>query len=351
MIGRRGTEGNYAYAVARVKAKKSKLLKAEDFDKMLNMSTSEISRYISEAGYSKEMTDLAGTISGIDLLEYSTSANMAKAFRSILMASQGNLKVLVQSYLEKWDIWNLKVILRGKSYGLAAEPIRQDLVIAGKLSADSLDKLISMDSVEDILTGFAKMTGMNAQELLDVYKYSGNTLGPVEDFCDKYHYRRLLKSINPNDRPAQNFQKYVRTEIDVRNLETILKLKVVGVYGEAVAPYLIPGGRYIDKKTAMQLAGAETIEGASSDIAQLEFYESIKEVFESEDMKVRDIVLQMKKYEMAQAKKLSHQYPLSAVPVIEYMIHKENEVRNIRTVARGVESGLSKEIIKDLLVI
>lgn len=350
MIGRRGTEGNYAYAVARVKAKKSKLLKVEDFDKMLNMSTAEISRYISEAGYNKEMTDLAATLSGIDLLEYATNANMAKAFRSILLASQGNLRTLVQSYLEKWDFWNLKVILRGKSYGLAAEHIRQDLVIAGKLDAEALDKLISIDSTEDILTNFAKMMGMNGQELVDVYK-SKNSFGPVEDYCDIQHYRRLLKSINPNDRPSQNFQKYVRTEIDVRNLETILKLKVVGVYGEAVAPYLIPGGRYIDKKTAMQLAGAETIEGASSDIAQLEFYEAIKEVFEAEDMKVRDVVLAMKKYEMAQANKLSHQYPLSAVPVIDYMIHKEIEVSNIRTVARGIESGLSKEKVKDLLVI
>jgi V/A-type H+-transporting ATPase subunit C len=351
MIGRRGTEGNYAYAVARVKAKKSKLLKIEDFDKMLNMSTSEISRYISEAGYNKEMTDLAGSMSGIDLVEYATNANMAKAFRSILLASQGNLKVLVQSYLEKWDMWNLKVILRGKSYGLNADLIRNDLVIAGKLDADALDKLIQLDSTEDILSTFAKMTGMNVQELLDVYKAAGNSFGHVEDYCDKYHYRRLLKSINPNDRASQNFQKYVRTEIDVRNLETILKLKVVGVYGEDVAPYIIPGGRYIDSKTAMTLASAETIEGASSDIAQLEFYEAIKEVFESEDMKVRDVVLQMKKYEISQAKKLSHEYPLSAIPVIDYMIHKEIEVRNIKTVARGIESGLPKERVKELLVI
>ena len=350
MIGRRGTEGNYAYAVARVKAKKSKLFKVEDFEKMLNMSTAEISRYISEAGYNKEMTDLAATLSGIDLLEYATSANMAKAFKSILLASQGNLRTLVQAYLEKWDIWNLKVILRGKSYGLSAEYIRQDLVIAGKLDADDLDKLISIDSTEDILVTFGKMTGMNGQEMADMYKTT-LTLGHVEDYCDKYHYRRLLKSINPNDRPSLNFQKFVRTEIDVRNLETILKLKVVGVYGEAVAPYIIPGGRYIDQKVAMQLASAETIEGASSEIAQLEFYEAIKEVFEAEDMKVRDVVLALKKYEIAQAKKLSHQYPLSAVPVIDYMIHKEIEIRNIRTVARGVESGLSREKIKDLLVI
>ena len=57
MFKRSGT-GNYAYMSARVKAKTSKLLKEEDYNKMLMMSVPEISHYISEAGYSKEMNDL-----------------------------------------------------------------------------------------------------------------------------------------------------------------------------------------------------------------------------------------------------------------------------------------------------
>jgi V/A-type H+-transporting ATPase subunit C len=57
--------GNYAYMSARVKAKQSKLLKEEDYNKMLMMSVPEISHFISEAGYSKEMNDLAVRHSGI----------------------------------------------------------------------------------------------------------------------------------------------------------------------------------------------------------------------------------------------------------------------------------------------
>jgi vacuolar-type H+-ATPase subunit C/Vma6 len=33
------------------------------------------------------------------------------------------------------------------------------------------------------------------------------------------------------------------------------------------------------------------------------------------------------------------------------MINMENEARNIRTIARGIESGLDREVIKGLLVI
>jgi len=44
-------------------------------------------------------------------------------------------------------------------------------------------------------------------------------------------------------------------------------------------------------------------------------------------------------------------YPLSVIPVVNYMIHKEIEVRNIRMVAHGIESGLDRETMKSLLVI
>jgi len=59
----------------------------------------------------------------------------------------------------------------------------------------------------------------------------------------------------------------------------------------------------------------------------------------------------MKRHEIKEAKKFSQEYPLSILPVVDYMISMENEASNIRTIARGIESGLDKETIKGLLVI
>lgn len=350
MFRRSGREGNYAYTVARVKAKKSLLLGEEDYNKMLMMSVPEISRYISESSYQKEMAEYAGKVSGIDLVERATYASMAKVFSSILLASQGELKNLVAAYLNKWDIWNLKVILRGKSFGLDAESIRDDLVPAGSLSADDLDKLIALDSHEDIITTFGKMEGVNVQEAIDLYKNEGN-LGAVEDYLDKYHYASLLGSVMPTSRPAKMFQDFVRKEIDIKNVKVILKLKAEGVYGEPVMKYYIPGGMQVDVKYATQLANSETIAEAANDLSHLEFYDVIKDAIEADKVSLRDVVTLMKRYELAQANKLSHMYPLSMIPVVDYMIHKEIEVKNIRTIARGIESGLDREIIKGLLVI
>ncbi|MDR1690459.1 MAG: ATP synthase A1 subunit C [Candidatus Methanoplasma sp.] len=350
MFGRRnGKKGNYAYTVARVKAKKSLLMSEEDYSKMLMMTVPEISRYISETGYSKEMTDLAGRLSGLDLLEHATYLNMAKVFGSILSSSTGELHDMVSAYLGKWDIWNLKVILRGKSYGLDAEGIREDLVPAGSLSAESLDKLISLDTEEDIIANFGKMTHVSiSTEAMSAYKADGN-LGMIEDFLDKVQYERLIQSIDPSSRPSRLFLDYVKEEVDIKNFETILKLKAEGIHGEQVMKYLIAGGRRIDDRLLTLLANAESIESVMSEVSQFEFYEEIKDALESNNL--RDAVAGLKKYKIQKAKKFSHLYPLSVVPVIDYMIHKENEVRNIRIIARGTESGLGRETIKELLVI
>ena len=66
---------------------------------------------------------------------------------------------------------------------------------------------------------------------------------------------------------------------------------------------------------------------------------------------LKEIVAALTRYHKKQAKTFTHLYPLSVIPVIDFMIHKETEVNNIRIIARGIESGLDKEIIKGLLVV
>lgn len=351
MFGRsKGKKGNYAYAVARVKAKKSTLMKEDSYAKMLMMSVPEISRFISENGYQKEMLEFAGRIEGIDLVEHATYRNMAKVFRTILQSSTGELYDMLSAYLEKWDIWNVKVILRGKTYGIDADSIREDLVPAGKLSSADLDKLLALESDEDVINSFNKSEGANIPaDIISAYKASGN-LTDIEDYLDKFYYARLLESIDPSSRPTRLFEDYVRREIDIVNLETILKLKAEGIYGEDVLKYVIPNGKQIDKKLATQLANAETIQAVATDLAQLDFYDDIKDALDAESKSLRNIVAGMKKYQIRQAKTFSHLYPLSIIPILDFMIHKEIEVSNIRIVARGMESGIDKDVIKGLLV-
>ena len=349
MFNRSGA-GNYSYTSARVKAKKSKLLKEEDYNKMLMMSVPEISHYISDAGYSKEMADLGNRYEGLSLVEYATYANMAKAFRSILNSSTGALSRMVNAYLTKWDFENLKTIMRGKKYGLPIEEIREDLVPAGNLAMDDLDKMLSLTTIEDILAAFSKKIHIVVpDDVISSYKTNG-ILGSIEDVLVKEYYKNLLASISSSDRPTQIFRTYIKTCIDLKNVETVLKFKADGITGDVVVEYWIPGGTEVDEKVMSQLAAAQDIQAAVNEMQQLRMYSEIKDSL-SQDSTILDVVGVINKYRVELANKVGHMYPLSVIPVVDYMIHKENEVRNIRMIAHGTDSGLDRDTMKKLLVI
>lgn len=349
MFNRSGA-GNYSYTSARVKAKKSKLLKEEDYNKMLMMSVPEISHYISDAGYSKEMADLGNRYEGLSLVEYATYANMAKAFRSILNSSTGALSRMVNAYLTKWDFENLKTIMRGKKYGLPIEEIREDLVPAGNLSMDDLDKMLSLTTIEDILAAFSKKIHIVVpDDVISSYKTNG-ILGSIEDVLVKEYDKNLLASISSSDRPTQIFRTYIKTCIDLKNVETVLKFKADGITGDVVVEDRIPGGTEVDEKVMSQLAAAQDIQTAVNEMQQLRMYSEIKDSL-SQDSTILDVVGVINKYRVELANKVGHMYPLSVIPVVDYMIHKENEVRNIRMIAHGTDSGLDRDTMKKLLVI
>ncbi len=349
MFRRSGT-GNYAYTAARVKAKKSKLLKAEDYNKLLMMSVPEISRYISETGYSKEMTDLANTYSGLELVEYATYGNMAKAFRSILGAASGDCKIMVGAYLRKWDYTNALTIARGRRYGLSADEIRQDLVPAGFLDAEDLEKLLQYNSVDEMISSFCTAAHVRIpDEVMAEYK-AEDILAPIEDYVVKVYFRDLLDAVKANDRPTTVFRNYVRSSIDVKNIETLLKLKSENFDGETIMKYYVPGGREIDDKTMSQLAGTADMAGLLNDLQQLKMYADIKDSISAESS-ITGIVNALTHYQAELASTVSALYPLSVLPVVDYMLRKETEVRNIRLIAYGTSSGLDGELVKNMLVI
>src|SRR5208337_3634609 len=113
--------GNYAYATARVKTKKAFLFPKETYAKLLQMDIPEISRFIGESKYKQEIDELATKYAGIDLTEYALNLNLAREYSQIVGFCQGDLKLLLGAYMQRWDDWNIKSILRGKNYGASEE--------------------------------------------------------------------------------------------------------------------------------------------------------------------------------------------------------------------------------------
>jgi len=352
MLPSLGGRGNYAYACARVRAKKSLLLTKDNYPKLLMMDLNEIGRFLGETQYHVEMAELASRYSGVNLIEIGTNRNLARIYRQVLNFCSGELKNMISSYLARWDEWNVKTILRGKYYGATVEEIVEDLVPAGRFDEKYLRSLIGLESVSDVLDAIGKKGGSAIPiEIRASFEDTG-ALELLEEYFDKVYFSRLLESIRGKNRPERLFLAFIQKEIDINNLRTLLKLKRERIPFERVRIYFIDGGKELRVNELVRLAGIESFEQMLDELSRFSFYEHIKDALEDakETGSLTKVMLALQRYLAKEAEKFSHQFPLSILPILDYMLRKKVEVDNIRIIARGKESGLDADVIKGLLV-
>ncbi|MCX8207136.1 MAG: V-type ATP synthase subunit C [Methanothrix sp.] len=339
-----GKPVKYAYITGRVRAMKTKLIPNEMYARMLNMDIPEIARYLEETQYKEEIDALAKDYSGAELIEHATFANLAKTYRKLLEVSIDEPQFLILEYLRRWDVWNIKTILRGKFYGASDSEIMKYIVPAGELDREFLEGLAKKDSINDVIAAFE---GTDFAEALS--KYDGKSLASVENALDKLYYFRMERAVGGTLSVGGGLLlKYVRREIDIKNLITLFRMNKAGIEASIVQENLIPGGKLGEELSRM--AGqpyADFVRGLEG----YPFWSAISDVATADLDGVSRIEARLKAYLIRYAWSLSNYHPLSILPVLGYIVTKETEVANIRKIVRGKEAGLPNELIEEQMVV
>lgn len=353
MIGLRAKGGNYAYATTRVKARKAFLFPRETYLKLLQMSVPEINRFIGESKYKQEIDELATRYEDIDLVEYALNLNLAREMNDILSFSRGDLKLMMWAYLQRWDVWNIKSLIRGKNYGATEEEIKETFVPAGAIGLQELNDLLKKGTVTEVVEGLAGTIFYKPLiGALDDYNKT-KTISTLENTLDRTYYEHLVSIDLPHTKADDLFVTFVRREIDFTNLRTLFRLKKAGLEQDKIMGYLIPGGARLRMDDLRKLAQAPGFEDFVSMLKEYVYWAEIADAVDRyrQTGSLNSVEVALYKQQIAFAEQISHLYPLSICPILGYTIRKSVEVNNIRTIARGKEMQLSDETIKDQLVI
>ena len=337
-----GKPVKYAYITGRVRAMKTKLIPHEMYQRMLGMDIPEITRYLEETQYKEEIDLMAKDHSGAELVEFATFANLAKTYRKLLDVSIDEPQFLILEYLRRWDIWNIKTILRGKFYGASEEEITKYLVPAGELDMEFLEGLVKKERVEEVISAF---DGTDYYEALA--HYDGQMLSSVENALYKLYYFRMERAVGGTLSVGGGLLlKYVRKEIDVKNLVTLFRMNKAGIDASVIQDNLIPGGKLHEELSRM--AGQSYNEFVRG-LEGYPFWSAISDVA-AEGGSVSRIEARLRAYLVRYAWALSNYHPLSILPVLGYIVSKDTEVSNIRKIVRGKEAGLPAELIEEQVV-
>ena len=121
----------------------------------------------------------------------------------------------------------------------------------------------------------------------------------------------------------------------------------------AILPYLLDGGLTLDKFKLDDLAEAKDIEDLIDKLKPTLVYKKIGNDLEllKEERSSKHIINALDKYFLNVTKQFAYTSPISVLPILDYFVRKEIEVKNIRAIVRGKSLDLDETQIQDMLVI
>ena len=114
-----------AYAYARVAVMKSRLLRKENYDRMLKMGFNEILKYIEESEYKKEMDEFDVSSQDLSIIESALNANLIRTIEKLHRISNENMREVLKLHALRYDIANMKTIIRSKFAGVSNDEIKE----------------------------------------------------------------------------------------------------------------------------------------------------------------------------------------------------------------------------------
>lgn len=341
MFDRRRSGDNYPYVTARVRAMKTHLLPKSEFPKLLARDVHGIARSLEEGRYKDEIHDLASEYSGAQLVERATQAQLANEFQRILGWCEGEPKVLLGLYFERFTVANLKTMVRGTRTGANPEQILAALVPAGRIERQTWEAACRTSSLEECLGVLPDSEYTRIiEEMVD------ERLPVVENALDRAMYKNLVEAVEPDDRATEAFLQFLRREVDEVNLKIALRSKHAGVEEYEV----VPGGRTIDEGTARSIQTADW-EEVGSILQDTPFGEELEDALQVyvETRDLNELIDAIDRIHLEEAESFGRRYPLSILPIIDYVLRKKLEVDRLRMIAFGKQTGLPREEIEDLI--
>ena len=347
----RGSRKDYGYANARIRGMRSRLLRGEAMERF--METPDLQRLIQElmeTGYGPELEEALIAGRNPDTVDAALRQNVVRTYRKVYGFLNEEARDIVTTLLGRWDVFNLKTILRGKHVELSAGEISSGLFPVGALSQVDLDGLVLQSDIRGVVdtavTWEIPQGPVMRQGYLE-YQRTGE-LADLELALDRYYAEWATQRLS---RRGQNYaiaRRILCLQIDVLNLVMIFRAARETLAPDKSVDYFLPGGEHLDLELYQELAALadvdEIVDGLRGtpyhkicDTAALRFLETASlAAFERalEDYLTRKII------------SLGGTDPLGIGIPIAYLWGKQNEVINLRIVVKGKAVGIPPESMR-----
>jgi len=326
-------DSRYAYAVGKIRAREVRLL---DLHKLLSILEAE--------NVEQALKGLSDTDYGEGLALVKTEENfdshLSRQMESIyeLISELTHDPELTDLFILRNDFHNIKVAFK-KKCGATAE---EEYYLAPSI-------VNRQELVEGVETGsFARLPPLLAGALQKIERIfsSEKNMQLIETTFDEIYLSHCLQV--SRQAKCEFLEKFFSIQIDLTNIRTFLRLKEMAKGRDYLEKCLISGG-ILEKEHFLK-----SFEGSLGNFVDSlrfkDYYEIVKRGVENWNKSGSFSLLEklFDDYLLNFVKKAKY-ISFGIEPLIGYLVAKEMEVKNLRTVIVGKFNGLSPEIIKERL--
>lgn len=347
---------DYGYSNARVRGMRSRLLKQSFMDGMMQAKDlGGIITSLMETEYAPDLEErlLHGHTAGqIDL---ALKDNMVRTFRKVLSLVNDESLAMLGALLGRWDLFNIKTVIRGRHMNLSAEEIVDSMIAVAQLTQIDLDELARQQNVKGVVDTLATWKlpfAVPLRAAMPEYIESGN-LAVLELALDKYYMEWAAKRLKGRGVNQQLAHRFLGTQIDTIDLLTCLRLLNADLGDQDALRFFLLGGTYVTEGLFGDLAGMSDVDEVYDRLKRTPYGRPLEDVaikyIESGSVSVFERALE--DYLMRRAFAAGRGDPLGVGIIISYLWMKSNEVTNLRIIVKGVSVDMPVERMREELIV
>lgn len=338
---------DFPYINARVRAMRSRLLDPGRMEEFLTLPTLEaFVQALNTTPYGHEVQEALTRFPALQAVDAALARHFYQTTAKILSFADGKARQLIEVVLLRWDLANLRVILRGKHAGSRSEELAANLIPAGSLSDAPLRELAGQPDVPAVVGALNALNhpfAVPLQEGMAEYLETKD-LFALELRLERFYALHGLRVAKGAGGGGAVVRSLLEAELDATNVKTALKLQRAALSRDEKARFHVPGGRVVSEDVFLLLADGET---ASQGVKVLRIQGfPVKTVSADLTAFERDLDRAMIKAQTG----LYLGDPLGIDIVVAYLAMKYNEVKNLRLIARSKQLGIPRDRVRQEMV-
>ncbi|MFW6116967.1 MAG: V-type ATPase subunit [Thermoproteota archaeon] len=352
----------YSQLMPKTAIEKLKLLEIEEeCENLIGRDIEYIRSELLDSPYKEDLLATSQDDGDSTVLEKALHRNYMRIFEKLINFSFGDIKELLSALLKKFEVSNVKSMLRTTKAGMDANEALTYIIPAGRLDEDRCRKILtSSKTVEGVIEALSDLEyGPILREVFQEHQ-KDDGLFPLELALDQAVYngiKRKIEDLRGRDKTVA--EEILGIEMDAINVKIILRCKRQDIPPDQIQDYLIPPAlitrqtfkeaiKATDVKSMMEkfLTAQETVNKPSY---QNLFTKLLEEHAASlsrlelilDEARVKTSLHMMKKY--------TKYYNVGFI--LAFLNLKWVEIKNLRCIIKGSERQLSYNQIRKLLIL